>query len=85
MLYFVLPDEEERKRLIENILGVFISENFVWKDVLKTSVGLSHAEIDQACLDAIKQAILSDHTQVTAVQLLQTLGERRAAHEGLKE
>jgi hypothetical protein len=53
--------------------------------VLKTSVGLSHAEIDQACLDAIKQAILSDHTQVTAVQLLQTLGERRAAHEGLKE
>ena len=85
VLYFVLPDEEERKRLIENRLGVFISENFVWKDVLKTSVGLSHAEIDQACLDAIKQAILSDHTQVTAVQLLQTLGERRAAHEGLKE
>ena len=85
VLYFALPDESEQKRLIENVLGVFLSGGFVWKDVLPASEGLSHAEIDQACLDAIKQAILSDQTQVTAAQMQKALCERRASYEGLRE
>lgn len=85
VLYFALPDEQERKRLIENVLGVYISGNFVWKDVLMVSAGLCHADIDRACLDTIKQAILSDQTQVTAAQLQKSLGERRASQEDIKE
>ncbi len=43
-----------------------------------------HAEIDQACRDAIKNAILSERTKVNASELLCTLKERREVHKGLR-
>jgi len=84
VLYYEAPGLEDRKRLIENVLGTFLASSFAWKQVLKESQGLSHAEIDHACRDAIKNVILSDQTKVTATQLLQTLKERLGAHKGLR-
>lgn len=83
VLYYEAPQPEDRKRLIKNILGTFISKRFVWQSVIETSADLSHAEIDHACRDAIKNVILSDQTKVSHNQLLQTLKERRGAHQGL--
>ncbi|MEI7451094.1 MAG: ATP-binding protein [Desulfomonile sp.] len=83
-LYYDAPQTEDRNRLIENVLGTFLSARFGWSKVLSESEGLSHAEIDQACLDAVKNAILSDRTKITASQLLQTLKERQATHIGLR-
>jgi AAA+ superfamily predicted ATPase len=60
VLYYLQPNEENRKQLIANILNAFLPPKFNWKAVLTQSKGLSHAEIDQACRDAIKQAILTD-------------------------
>lgn len=85
ILYYSLPSPAERKQLIENLLGVFLAKWFVWKGVLSESDRLSHAEIDQACRDAIKHVILSDQTHVTSSQLLKTLRERKRAIEGLQE
>lgn len=85
ILYYSLPSPAERKQLIENLLGVFLAKKFVWKDVLAESDRLSHAEIDQACRDAIKQVILSDQSHVTSTQLLTMLRERKKALEGLQE
>jgi hypothetical protein len=45
---------------------------------------LSHAEIDQACRDAIKQAILADKVKVSSSLLRQMLKERQSAHLELK-
>ena len=73
------PNDAERKALIRNILGTFLAKRFVWKQVLNTSGGLSQAEIDQACRDAIKQAILSDRDQVKPSDLLVMLRERKQA------
>ena len=84
VLYYELPVSSERKRLIQNVLGTFLSPQFTWKAVLTESDGLCHAEIDQACLDAIKQAILSDVPEVNASLLKQMLIERHSALAGRK-
>ena len=80
VLYYDYPKKEERRQLIENILGTFKSIRFGWESVLKESEGLSHAEIDHACRDAIKHCILADKTKVNAKLLLQMIKERKNHH-----
>lgn len=84
VLYYEEPGSEERKRLICNVLGTFLPSEFAWQAVVTESKGLSHAEIDQACRDAIKQAILSEMPTVAAPMLRQMLQERQGAHAGRK-
>jgi len=84
VLYYENPIEIERKVLIENVLGTFKNKNFVWKTILKESEGLSHAEIDQACRDAIKKSILSDTEKVNEALLLDTIKNRQEAKRGLR-
>ena len=79
VLNYDFPTEAERKALILNILGVYLGKRFGWKAVLNASEGLSHAEIDLACRDAMKEAILSDRDTVTAGRLTESLSDRRAA------
>lgn len=85
VMYYEQPSDEERKRLIKNVLGTYLGSRFSWKQVTTESNGLSHAEIDQACRDTIKKAILSERTKVNATELLSALNERSAAHKGLRE
>ncbi len=79
-LYYELPNEDERKRLIQNLLGAFLAPRFAWKAVLAESNKLSHAEIDLACRDSIKRAILSDQMSVSPPALRKMLKERHNAH-----
>ena len=81
VLYYHLPDGAARQRLIENVLGTFIGQAFMWERVAKESKTLSHAEIDHACRDAIKEAILQDQHIVNETGLLKTLQERRQTHQ----
>ncbi|MCK5117411.1 MAG: ATP-binding protein [Candidatus Aegiribacteria sp.] len=85
VLYYEKPDLGECKRLIQNILRSFKPSKFPWKAITSECIGLSHAEIDQACMDSIKQAILSDKRKVNAALLRQMLQERQNAHSGRKE
>ena len=80
VLHYDLPDEASRRSLIENVLGCF-QGRIGWKSVLSECATLSHAEIDHACRDAIKEAILSDQDKVQTKGLLRTLRERRQTHE----
>jgi AAA+ superfamily predicted ATPase len=84
VLYYDLPDERDRKRLAAAVLGQFIGPKFSWRAVIAQSAGLSHAEIDQACTDAIKNAILADRPTVSPAMLRATLGERQSARRGPK-
>lgn len=63
VLHYGLPDEASRRRLIENVLASF-KGRLGWKSIMIESYGLSHAEIDHACRDAIKGAILADKQKV---------------------
>jgi AAA+ superfamily predicted ATPase len=85
VLYYGLPDDSDKRRLMENIAGSFLAPQMEWKQVIKEAAGLSHSEIDLACRDAIKQAILLDQQKVDASLLAQMLKERRATHQRLSE
>jgi SpoVK/Ycf46/Vps4 family AAA+-type ATPase len=80
ILYYEQPESEDRRRLMENVLGTFRDSNLAWKIVVAESKVLSHAEIDQSCRDAIKQAILTDQKTVGTVLLRSMLRERQEAH-----
>lgn len=84
VMYYEQPTDDERKRLIENVLGTYMAPRFIWKQVIDESSELSHAEIDQACRDAIKKVILSERVVVSAMELLNTLKERKDTHKGLR-
>lgn len=79
VLHYALPDASDRRRLIENVLGAF-KGRLGWKRILAESGGLSHAEIDHACRDAIKEAILADKRKVETPALAKTLKERSQTH-----
>jgi 3-dehydroquinate synthetase len=76
-----LPDSPARRKLIENILGAFKEPKLVWKSLQKASDGLSHSEIAQACIDAIKLTILRDEHSVETKNLLETLHEKTQARQ----
>ena len=80
VLHYEVPDEEGRLRLIENVLGSF-KWRMGWKSILKESAGLSHAEINHACRDAIKETILNDQNKVLTPTLFRTLHERNQTHQ----
>lgn len=80
VLHYRAPTTEERQHLIQNVMGIFLAKRFAWKQVLAGSEGLSHSEIDHACRDAIKSAILGDRKTVSATELLNTLQQRHGAY-----
>lgn len=80
VLVFELPGSADRQRLIENVLGSFQDPCLAWEPVLLESDTLSHAEIDHACRDAIKEAILRDAPRVADAALVKMLKERRRTH-----
>jgi len=82
VLYFELPLAQDRKRLIQNVLTSFLAPRFYWKSIITESEGLSHAEIDQACRDAIKHAILHDKWTVNSLLLKQMIIERQNSKRG---
>lgn len=84
VLHYQPPGDTERQQLIKNILGGFITPRFGWSKVISASTGLSHAEIDQACRDAIKTAILSDKKNITVPHLIDALNQRHHAYLGRK-
>jgi SpoVK/Ycf46/Vps4 family AAA+-type ATPase len=80
ILYYGLPSPNEVQSLIANRLGGFRTKQMSQMELTKAAHGLSHAEIGQACDDAIKNAILSDKKVVTATSLKNMLKERRSAY-----
>lgn len=82
VLYYADPVEAERRQLMENVLGHFAPSRLGWKTLLKDSDGLSHADIDRACRDAIKHAVLDDRRKVTTGDVHAMLLDRRRANSG---
>lgn len=81
ILHYHLPEKIEIERLIQNRLGSFRQKNMPLDISVKMAESLSHAEIAQACDDAIKETILNDRETVTATLLKQMLEERRSAYK----
>ncbi len=80
IMHYRLPLKPEITRLIENRLGSFHPKKMQLDVSVKAAESLSHAEIAQACNDAIKETILLNRKTVTATLLKEMLGERRSAY-----
>ena len=81
VLHYTLPDDESRQRLIANLLGTFKGPQFPLAKAAAAGQGLSQSEIDRACRDAIKSAILNNKSRVTFNSFKALLKERHAAYE----
>ncbi len=84
VMYYEQPTDDDRRRLIENVLGKYLRPRPSWKKIIQESSELSHAEIDLACRDAIKNAILSGQSEVDTNTIVNTLKERLDVHKGLR-
>lgn len=80
VIHYHTPSEDERKSLISNILASFKGKRLSWDKILKQSEGLSHADLDTACRDAIKESILKDDKKISTTQLLSALNRRQKAY-----
>lgn len=80
VMHYTNPAPEQRRRLMENIVGTYLGPKFRWQTVLTESSGLSHAEIDHACRDAIKEIVLTDRKRIDTILLRRLLGERASTH-----
>ncbi len=83
VLHYEKPSLDEVETLIKNRIGTFTGR-YRLEDVTKYAVGLSHAEITQACDDAIKEAILSDRKTVSKTSLLNMLADKKTSYGTMK-
>ena len=71
------PIPTERKQLFRKYLALYPNTD-KWIDIcVKESDGLSHSEITQACIDAIKETILSDKNYINKKTLLKSIKDRK--------
>jgi SpoVK/Ycf46/Vps4 family AAA+-type ATPase len=81
VIHYNKPDEILIEKLIKNRLGSFHGK-FNTSVIISHAMGLSHAEITQACDDSIKETILLDKKAVTKDLLIQMLEDRHLAYGG---
>ena len=79
VLHYDLPEQASRSRLIMNVLGTFRNKDFSLERAARISDGLSQAEIDHVCRDAIKLTILDNKDFVASNLFESLLKERRSA------
>lgn len=76
IITYTLPNKIEIEALIKLKLHNYLGD-FAFKTVVDTAYGLSHAEITNACNDALKEIILSDKKLVTQKLLTQMMKDRK--------
>ncbi|EGJ51856.1 AAA family ATPase [Desulfocurvibacter africanus] len=80
ILHYDLPSLLEIQNLIANRLGQFLPKRMSLGSAASMAKSLSHAEVGQACDDAIKDAILSGKQSVSVARLKDMLRERQSVY-----
>ncbi len=84
ILYYDLPEANSIIHLLKNRLYNFLNladKAPQWDLLIKAASGLSHAEISEASIDAIKNAILNDRESVTVDEVRAALLARHAKYK----
>jgi len=83
VLHYVLPDEEQIKKIFDITLKDY-SDSFLYTEsLISTAKGLCHAEIINACNDAVKESILNDK-ELTEQSVIGHLNERLNIYVSVK-
>lgn len=76
IITYTIPNNGEIKELIKLKLFKFLG-SYCLEEVIEEAKGLSHAEITNACNDALKEIILADKKTITKTVLIQMMRDRR--------
>ena len=76
VITYTIPNSQEIKALIVLKLSNFLG-SYKLDDVIKEAEGLSHAEITNACNDALKEIILTDKKTIIKSLLIQMIRDRK--------
>ena len=79
IITYSLPNKEEIEQLIKLKLHKFLGD-FSLKTTVEAAIKLSHAEITNACNDALKEIILTDKNTVTQKLLVQMMKDRKNSY-----
>ena len=78
VIHYQLPTDQEKIQLLKNRLNGNISQKDI-DLILPELTSLSHAEINQACLDAIKESVINE-VKISPDLVIKTIRERRSAY-----
>ena len=79
VIEYDLPD---KTRIIETLkakLGAFKTQKIQWANIASLAQGLNFADVTRACEDAIKDAIINEHTFVTHAEIAHAIQDRKIA------
>lgn len=79
VIHYQLPSDEEKIQLLKNRFNGNLSMKDI-RIILPELESLSHAEINQACLDATKESVIND-TSITNDLIKKTIRERKSAYK----
>ena len=79
IINYTLPTKNDIEELIKLKLNKYLG-NFSLDTTVSAASGLSHAEITNACYDALKEIILTDKNIVTQKILIQMVKDRKIHH-----
>lgn len=79
VIHYNLPSDEEKIQLLKSRLGKNVTSKDI-KALLPMLESLSHAEINQACLDAIKESVLNN-SDISLSLIEKTIKERTMAYK----
>ena len=78
VIHYQLPTDQEKIQLLKNRLNGSISQKDI-DLILPELTSLSHAEINQAFLDAIKESVINE-VKISPNLVIKTIRERRSAY-----
>lgn len=76
IITYTIPNSVEIQKLIKLKLSKFLGR-YRLDEITKEAEGLSHAEITNACNDALKEIILTDKKTITKSLLIQMIRDRK--------
>jgi AAA family ATPase len=78
VIHYQLPTDQEKIQLLKNRLNGNLSQKDI-DLILPELTSLSHAEINQACLDAIKESVINE-VKISPDLVIKTIRERKSAY-----
>lgn len=79
VISYELPDEDEILQLLQNKTNGILTDSELFP-LIEQMKGLSHAEITRACLDAIKESVLTD-IHLNIKQISSAIEERQSVYK----
>ncbi|MGG5577217.1 AAA family ATPase [Myroides sp. C15-4] len=79
IIHYDIPNAKEIEDLLQLKLHGFLGD-YSLKPIIEEAKGLSHAEITNACNDAVKEIILDNKTIVSQKLLLQMIKDRKQTY-----